>query len=160
MNLVIVSRSEEETVCIGKCIGKLLRGGEIIIIDSDLGGGKTALTRGLAQGIESPDDVTSPTFAINQTYKGKNLELHHYDLYRLDTLGEVEYEMQEFLEEPKAVVVIEWPGLAGDLLASREKITIKIERQKSSEDERLMNIEYPESLKYTIDADLLEDHPC
>ncbi len=160
MRLEIVSRKETETVCIGRCIGELLRGGEIIFLDSDLGGGKTALTRGLAIGIESIDDVTSPTFAINQTYNGKKLEIHHYDLYRLDSLGETEYEMQEFLKEPNAVLVIEWPGLAESVLADRDKIIIKIERQKSTEDERLITIEYPESLKYAIDADMLEGKPC
>lgn len=160
MKLEIVSHSEKETICIGRQIGSLLRGGEVILLDSDLGGGKTALTKGLAEGIDSIDDVTSPTFAINQTYKGKNLEIHHYDLYRLDTLGEVEFEMREFINEPNSVVVVEWPGLAKDMLANRDKIVIKIERQKSSEDDRLITIEYPESLKYAIDEEVLEDHPC
>ena len=160
MRLEIVSHKESETVCIGKCIGGLLKGGEIILLDSDLGGGKTALTRGLAEGIGSGDDVTSPTFAINQTYTGKKLEIHHYDLYRLDTLGEVEYEMLEFINEPNSVVVVEWPGLAESMLANRDKIIIKIDRQKSSENERLITIEYSDSLDYAIDADMLEDHPC
>ena len=160
MRLEIVSSGETETVCIGRCIGGLLRGGEIILLDSDLGGGKTALTRGLAEGIESSDDVTSPTFAINQTYTGKNLRIHHYDLYRLDTLGETEFEMQEFLNDPKAVLVIEWPRLAEPVLVNKDKITIKINRQKSAVDERLIIIEYPDSLEYAIDADKLEDHPC
>jgi tRNA threonylcarbamoyladenosine biosynthesis protein TsaE len=160
MKLEIVSHNEKETICIGRQIGRLLRGGEIILLDSDLGGGKTALTKGLAEGIGSVDDVTSPTFAINQTYKGIKLEIHHYDLYRLDTLGEVVYEMQEFLKEPNSVVVIEWPGLAEDVLANREKIIIKIERQKSSEGDRLIIVDYPKSLEYAIDADLLKDCLC
>jgi len=160
MKLVIMSNSEKQTVCIGKQIGGLLRGGEIILLDSDLGGGKTALTRGLAEGIGSGDEVTSPTFAINQTYIGKKLEIHHYDLYRLDTLGETKYEMQEFLKEPNSVVVIEWPGLAENMLANTDKITIKIDRQKSSENDRLITIEYPDSLKYAINIESLEDCQC
>lgn len=159
MKLEIVSHGETETVCIGSRIGGLLGGGEIILLDSDLGGGKTALTRGLAEGIGSKDDVTSPTFAINQMYSGDNLEIYHYDLYRLESLGQTEHEMQEFLELPNAVIVIEWPGLAENMLASRDKIKIKIERQKTTENERLIIIEYPDSLKYAIDADILENQP-
>jgi len=160
MKLEIMSHGEKDTFCIGKQIGSSLRGGEIILLDSDLGGGKTVLTKGIAEGIGSTDLVTSPTFTIQQIYTGKNLELYHYDLYRLNTLGIIEQEMQEFLGQPDVVVVVEWPGLAESVFPSKEVIHIKLDRQKSSETERLLTIEYPDSSKYAIDKDVLGDYPC
>ncbi len=99
-------------------MGRLFKGGEVIELVSDLGGGKTTLVRGLAKGIGSQDRVTSPTFTLARTYKGTRLSLHHFDFYRLSEAGVMNQELQEFLEQPNSVVVIEWSGLVKRSLPS------------------------------------------
>ena len=160
MRLTITSRSEKDTLCIGKSIGERLTGGEIILLDSDLGGGKTTLTRGLISGIGSADEVSSPTFTISQVYGSGRLEVHHYDLYRLGEMGLMSEEIREVLLLQNGVVVIEWPGLVTEDLPSDRVIHIALERQKSGEDDRRITIEYTEELAYAMDPAVLEDAPC
>ena len=160
MRLTITSRSENDTQCIGKSIGERLKGSEIILLESDLGGGKTTLTRGLTEALGSQEQVTSPTFTISQVYGSGRLEVHHYDLYRLGEIGLMNQEIQEVLSLENGVVVIEWPGLATESLPADRIIHISLERQKSGEDDRRITIEYPVELAYAVDPDVLEDAPC
>jgi len=157
MKLEITSRSETDTSNIGAQIGGQLRGGEIILLESDLGGGKTALTRGITLGIGSEDAVSSPTFMISQIYSGRSLQLHHYDLYRLGEMGLMKEELQEVMEDENNVVVIEWPNLVEHSLPENRVIHIKFELRKRDINERLITINYPDKLSYAIDKDVLED---
>lgn len=98
-------------------LSKLLRGGEVIELASDLGGGKTTLVQGLARGLGYSSAVTSPTFTLSNIYilPGGN-ELHHYDLYRLSVSGVIAHEIGEDMGSPTIITVIEWAGLLQDLL--------------------------------------------
>lgn len=157
MKLELLSWNETDTVNMGKQIGSRLRGGEIILLESDLGGGKTTFTKGLAVGLGSEDDVSSPTFTISQVYRGKKLELHHYDLYRLGEMGLMSEELNEVLEDKHNIVVIEWPNLAEANLPVDRLIHIKFELRKRDINERLITINYPEILSYAIVEDISED---
>ncbi len=85
----IVSRSAAATTRLGLRLGRLLAPGDVVALMGDLGAGKTQLTRGACQGAGvAPGDVSSPTFAIVQTYRGR-LPVHHADLYRLGDLDEL-----------------------------------------------------------------------
>src|SRR5262249_44084537 len=78
-----------QTHALGRKIGELLQVGDLVGLTGELGAGKTALVRGIAEGAGvAPEDVSSPTFTIVQTYAGR-LPLHHADLYRLSTLDEL-----------------------------------------------------------------------
>ncbi len=79
-----VTRSTEETIDLGKRLGKLLGEGDVLVLTGDLGAGKTQLTKGIAADMGVEDDVTSPTFTIQMVYEGSELPLYHFDLYRLD----------------------------------------------------------------------------
>jgi tRNA threonylcarbamoyladenosine biosynthesis protein TsaE len=126
MKLILTSDNLETTLAIGHAIGKTLTGGETIELDSDLGGGKTALTKGIAAGMGNHDTVQSPTFTISRIYRCDNgLELHHFDFYRLQDPGIMAAELAESVSEDYAVVVIEWSGIVADILPP-ERITIKI----------------------------------
>ncbi len=92
---------------------------------SDVGGGKTTFTHGLAQGIGSKDHVNSPTFTISKKYKGKNLTIEHFDFYRLGDAGLIKNELADFIGLEDTVVVVEWPGIIEDVLPS-DRITIKL----------------------------------
>ena len=89
----------EQTEEVGSKIGTCLLGGEVILLSSDIGGGKTALVRGIARGLGSTDHVSSPTFTISKIYKSPKLTLYHFDFYRLQEPGIINYELVEALHD-------------------------------------------------------------
>ncbi|HEY2003798.1 MAG TPA: tRNA (adenosine(37)-N6)-threonylcarbamoyltransferase complex ATPase subunit type 1 TsaE [Candidatus Saccharimonadia bacterium] len=111
MNYEISTTNSEATQALATKLAKHLKGGEVIELASDLGGGKTTFVQGLARGLGYHGDVTSPTFTLSQIYKLPSLEIHHYDLYRLGETGVVGDELTEDLHDPFVVTVIEWGGI-------------------------------------------------
>jgi tRNA threonylcarbamoyladenosine biosynthesis protein TsaE len=104
----LVTHSELDTAEAGRSLAPLLSAGSVVLLFGDLGAGKTAFVRGLAEGLGvGPEDVSSPTFTIMQEYRGGRLPLFHVDLYRLNGAREVE---DLGLEEIAAsgVLAIEW----------------------------------------------------
>jgi tRNA threonylcarbamoyladenosine biosynthesis protein TsaE len=101
--------SEEETRLVAAHLASELEPGTVILLHGDLGAGKTAFVRGLAEGLGvAEDEVSSPTFTLVHEYRGGRLPLHHADLYRLPagaTLDELG--LDEVAEE--GVLAIEWP---------------------------------------------------
>ncbi len=115
---------------------------------SDLGGGKTTLVRGLARGLGSHDHVSSPTFKISNVYSAGKLQLHHFDFYRLNDAGVVAHELHDVLEDPQAIVVVEWGDVVQNVLPPDR---LNIQLKATSENERQITIKYPESLGYLIE---------
>jgi len=102
------SRSEDETRHIAAGLAGSLQPGAVLLLSGDLGAGKTAFVRGLAEGLGiSADDVTSPTFTLVHEYRGGRLPLIHVDLYRLDRAELDEIGLDENLAA-NGVVAIEW----------------------------------------------------
>ena len=102
------TRSEEETASVGRDAGRAVGRGDVLLLYGDLGAGKTAFVRGVAEGVgANPDDVSSPTFTIMQEYRGGRVPLYHVDLYRLNDPREVD---DLGLDEIAAggVLAIEW----------------------------------------------------
>ena len=151
MNQEIVKQfttvSAAATEAFAAAMGQRLRGGEVIELVSDLGGGKTTFVRGLARGMGSTDRVASPTFTISQEYKAGKFTIYHFDFYRLHEAGIVAAELAEVANDPHAVVIVEWGDIVRDALPP-EKITIHI--KATGEDTRHLTLEYPESLAYAI----------
>lgn len=110
---------------LGRAIGQKLKGGEVIELVSDLGGGKTSFVKGMADGMGSEDETASPTFTVCRVYKSENLELHHFDFYRLDDGGIVAIELLEAMSDPKVVTAIEWPETVRAVLP-KDRLTITI----------------------------------
>lgn len=105
---IVRSGAEEETVEAGRRLGARLSRGDVVLLLGDLGAGKTAFTRGLAQGLGiAPDAVSSPTFTLIQEYRGGRVPLLHVDLYRLSDPREID---DLGLDELGAsgVLAIEW----------------------------------------------------
>lgn len=141
----INSTSLDDTLALAGRIGRQLKGGEVIELISDLGGGKTAFVRGLAAGMGSKDRVSSPSFTLSNQYEARGMTLFHFDFYRLGNPGIVGQELAEILEDPKAAVAIEWAGLVDNVLpAERLSVTIT----STGEEERELIIEYPKKLSY------------
>lgn len=126
MSTTKITNSVEETFELGKHFGQSLHGGEVIEFVGDLGAGKTSFMRGLAEGIQSEDNVTSPTFTISNQYTGREgLSIHHYDFYRLQDPGLIAEELSEAIQDPKAIVCVEWAESVRGVLP-KNKITIEI----------------------------------
>ena len=84
--ITLLSQSPEDTIEIGRILGTSLHEGDVVLLDGELGCGKTCITQGLILGMGSDDFARSPTFVIVAEYKGK-FPIYHMDLYRLDNLS-------------------------------------------------------------------------
>ncbi|MGI5851756.1 MAG: tRNA (adenosine(37)-N6)-threonylcarbamoyltransferase complex ATPase subunit type 1 TsaE [Clostridiales bacterium] len=118
--------SEKDTLKLGKEIGSLAWPGMIILLEGDLGTGKTVLTRGLARGLGIEEPITSPTYTLIHQYQGR-LPLYHFDIYRLNDAEEM-YDLgyEEFFYG-QGVTVVEWPERMG-YLRPNEYLGISIEK--------------------------------
>lgn len=145
----ILCADSDATEHFGEQLGRKLKGGEVIELMSDLGGGKTTLTRGIARGAGSSDVVGSPTFTLSKVYKTQKFDIHHFDFYRLNEAGIMEHELHDLLGDSEAVVIVEWGDVVQHVLPT-ERLTIDI--QKTAHDERELVCSYPENLKYLVQA--------
>ena len=103
-----ITHSAEETIAFAEKIGALLKCGDVIAYKGGLGAGKTTFTRGLAAGLGLADEVISPTFALVNEYRGKDITLSHFDMYRIESLSDLE--ATGFYDYPleDSVFAIEW----------------------------------------------------
>jgi tRNA threonylcarbamoyladenosine biosynthesis protein TsaE len=103
------TRSEDETAAIGRELAPRLEPGTVVLLWGDLGAGKTAFVRGMAEGLGiDPAEVSSPTFTLVQEYRGGRVTLYHVDLYRLQPAEVPDLGLDELTLE-HAVTAIEWP---------------------------------------------------
>jgi tRNA threonylcarbamoyladenosine biosynthesis protein TsaE len=137
----------DQTLALAAAIGKNLRGGEVIELVSDLGGGKTTFVRGLASGMGSSDRVSSPSFTLTNQYRSDRLTMQHFDFYRLSEPGIMRDELAEILTEPTMVTVVEWANIVDDVLPA-ERLTIRL--TAATESGRTLEFSYPDSLTYIM----------
>jgi tRNA threonylcarbamoyladenosine biosynthesis protein TsaE len=103
-----IVKSVEETYALAKKIADNLKGGEIILLNGDLGAGKTTFTKGLAKALGINNVVTSPTFTFMKQYLSGRIPLYHFDMYRVEEEDELyELGLSEYLYL-NGVCVIEW----------------------------------------------------
>ena len=120
----INTNSYEETIELGYKIGNMLKGGDTIILDGDLGAGKTTFTKGIGKALNVSRVIKSPTFTIVKSYKGDNVTLNHLDLYRLDGVGD-DFDLEEYFND-SSICIVEWPYQAFDIIPKKYlKIVIK-----------------------------------
>ena len=126
------THSEDETIALGRLLARQLPEKAVVLLIGNLGAGKTALAKGILNGlgVASVEEVTSPTFTLIHEYGDGRA--YHLDLYRLDTVAEVETLGLDELFDRRAVVLIEWgerfPGL---LPADRVEIELTTEADES-----------------------------
>ena len=102
------SKNARDTQNIAKNLAKTLSGGEVILLNGDLGAGKTTFTKGLVKGLGGKKTVVSPTFTIMHSYDDTRIPVHHFDMYRIADEDELyELGLEEYLYE-NGVAVIEW----------------------------------------------------
>lgn len=116
--MTYLTNSEIETIELGMSYAKTLTGGDVVLLHGEMGGGKTAFTKGIAKGLGVTDVITSPTYAYMNDYDGK---LYHYDCYRLtsgedaEALGLTDYFYSN------GVCVIEWSQNIKSVLPTKVK---------------------------------------
>jgi tRNA threonylcarbamoyladenosine biosynthesis protein TsaE len=143
--LDIISHSSAQTQRFGQRLGDLLRGGELLLLDGQLGTGKTTFTQGLAKGMGLTDMISSPTFTLLKEYRPNQaasgsftqpeqvslvpvspvLALYHFDLYRLDEPEEIIDLGFEDYFYGNGVCVVEWAGKADEFWPT-ERLTIRL----------------------------------
>ena len=104
----IITHSPEETRALGERLARLLQPGAVVAFTGDLGAGKTAFISGMAQGLDIPERVTSPTFTIVNEYEGGRLPLFHFDMYRLGSADELFHIGWEDYLARGGVCAVEW----------------------------------------------------
>lgn len=121
---VFISEKPEYTLSFGKSYAKTLKSGDVVVLNGEMGAGKTVLCKGIAKGLGIEDEILSPTYAYMNDYYGK---LYHYDCYRLNSgaqaeaLGLCDYFYAD------GVCVIEWAENIKDVLPQNCK-TVTIEK--------------------------------
>ena len=140
-----ITKSEQETIDLAIEFASTLLANDVILLDGELGAGKTCFVRGLCEGLGGdPTQVNSPTFVIMQEYEvDGGIRLVHIDAYRLsgaeelDTIG-----WDELLSDPLTIIAIEWPTKIADALPEHA-LTVSIEHLK--EHERSLTIDQSSS---------------
>ena len=111
--VTIESDGEEATRAFGERLGALLRAGDVVLLQGELGSGKTRLAQGIGRGLGCAGPITSPTFVLVNEHPGRET-LFHADLYRVAALDEVDG--LGLWEAERGVLVVEWPERGGSEL--------------------------------------------
>src|SRR5918995_5168092 len=121
-----VTTSEAETAAVARDLAASLSPGDVLLLSGNLGAGKTAFVRGLAEGLDiDPGEVSSPTFTLVHEYRGGRLTLYHVDLYRLDRAATEDLGLEE-LGVADGVLAVEWPDRLTHGLEPATRIQIDI----------------------------------
>ena len=134
----ITTHSADETQALGQKLASRLAPGDVIAYFGDLGAGKTAFTRGLAQGLGITDTVTSPTYTIVNEYLSGRIPLFHFDMYRLSSSDELfDIGWEDYLSRG-GVCAVEWSENVEDAL--QDAIRVTIEKDADEPDTRHITI--------------------
>lgn len=125
MNMTAIkTQNEEQTIAIAKKITEALEPGMTILLEGDLGAGKTTFTKGIGEGLGVKRIIKSPSYTIIREYQDGRLPLYHIDLYRLDEHEASELGLEEYFDG-NGITVVEWSSIAPDELPE-ERLEIKL----------------------------------
>lgn len=134
----MTTHSADETQALGARLAARLQPGDVLAYYGDLGAGKTALTRGIAQGLGVQDCVTSPTYTIVNEYLSGRLPLFHFDMYRLSSSEELfDIGWEDYLARG-GVCAVEWSENVDDAL--QDAVRVSIEKDPDEPDTRHITI--------------------
>ena len=135
----MIVKSEQEMLNFGKNFAKSLDN-QVIELIGDVGAGKTTFTRGLAEGLGITEFITSPSFTISTSYDLPNSKgrLIHYDFYRLPDPGLMLDDLQENLDNPENIIIVEWGESVANILPENR---IRIHITYNENDSRSINLQ-------------------
>ncbi|MBR6165311.1 MAG: tRNA (adenosine(37)-N6)-threonylcarbamoyltransferase complex ATPase subunit type 1 TsaE [Clostridia bacterium] len=127
------TNSAAETRDLGEQLAAELQAGDVVLLEGDLGAGKSELTRGIARGLGVTETVTSPSFTILNVYESGRCPLYHFDWYRLESAEELyELGLDEYLGGD-GIAVVEWPERCPEAIPER---TLRIRLEDTGEENR------------------------
>lgn len=128
---IIESFSPEDTLELGRKMGREAKPGEVYTLIGDLGVGKTVFTQGIAEGLEIEESICSPTFTIVQVYEEGRMPFYHFDVYRIGDVEEMDEIGYEDCFYGEGLCMIEWANLIEEILPPHYKeITIEKDLEK------------------------------
>ena len=130
---VFISRSREQTMEYAKEFAKTLRAGDVVILDGEMGAGKTVFAKGVAEGLGVEEEVTSPTYAYMNEYEGDGVTLYHYDCYRVESVAQAENLGFADYFDAGGICLLEW---AQNIAPLRPERVRRVKITKSGEEER------------------------
>lgn len=133
--MIYKSKNENDTYLLAAKLAYLLKGGDIVLLNGDLGAGKTTFVKGIAKALNVKEVVTSPTFTLLKTYKSNRYEIVHIDAYRLENSSFEE--MEDYLNDEN-VLFIEWSSCLKNQEDIQENLTINI--QYVSKNQRIFTL--------------------
>ena len=135
---IIESFSPEDTLELGRKMGREAQPGEVYTLIGDLGVGKTVFTQGIADGLEIDDSICSPTFTIVQVYEEGRMPFYHFDVYRIGDIEEMDEIGYEDYFYGEGLCMIEWANLIEEILPPKYKeITIEKDLEKGFDYRRI-----------------------
>jgi len=137
--LKFISNNENETKAIGFNLASKLNKGDIVILSGDLGSGKTKFTEGFLSFFGLQNEISSPTFTIVNEYSKNDINIYHFDVYRLEDLDEF-YAIGGTEYFDNGICLIEWGELIEPILS--RYIKIRISKDENDFNKRYINIEY------------------
>lgn len=126
---IFISKSREETEAFATAYAKTLRGGDVVLLDGEMGAGKTVFAKGVAKGLGVEEEVTSPTYAYMNDYDGR---LFHYDCYRIESVEQAEQLGLADYFDMGGICLIEWAQNIAPLLPPVVK-RVRIEKRGVNE---------------------------
>lgn len=135
-----ISNSEIDTINFAKDFAKKLNIGDTIVLCGELGSGKTKFTEGVLTYFNLQDEISSPTFTIVNEYTSSNINIYHFDVYRLSSSDEF-YAIggEEYFS--KGICIIEWGELIEDALP-KDYVKISFSKNSDNENERIITIDF------------------
>ncbi|MCF7869617.1 MAG: tRNA (adenosine(37)-N6)-threonylcarbamoyltransferase complex ATPase subunit type 1 TsaE [Candidatus Omnitrophica bacterium] len=106
--MIITSKSTFQTRSLGKDFSTILKKRDIVLLEGQLGGGKTTFVKGLAKGLGYKGEVLSPSYTLVRRYKINKIVINHIDLYRLDKKSLSSIDMEEYLYNENSISIVEW----------------------------------------------------
>ncbi len=113
--MIYKTNNPDGTYKVAREFAKNLKAGDVITLDGDLGAGKTAFTRGVAEGLGITDAVVSPTFTVVNEYVNGKIPLFHFDVYRIDSSDDL-YDIgwEDYLNRD-GIIMVEWASVVEDI---------------------------------------------
>jgi tRNA threonylcarbamoyladenosine biosynthesis protein TsaE len=135
----LTTSSSAETEAIGAEVAESLAPGEVVLIEGELGAGKTTFVRGACRSLGVDGIVTSPTFTIGQRYRGR-VPVAHIDLFRIGDLADEDPDLLADYLGPHTVAFVEWPQAGEQELAGLARITVRVVIEHAGGDRREVQI--------------------
>jgi tRNA threonylcarbamoyladenosine biosynthesis protein TsaE len=135
----ITTTSSAETEAIGAELAETLAPGDVVLIEGELGAGKTTFVRGACRSLGVRAPVTSPTFTIGQRYRGR-VPVSHLDLFRIGDMSQEDPDLLADYLGPDTIAFVEWPEVGEDALAGLGRIAVRVVIEHAGGDRRDVRI--------------------